>query len=263
MGTCLSTTLREKYGDVMAKTIESPKVPDSIRDAAFRSLARTDKQTHIDRKKDFELELSIAQRELKKLEAKRESLLETERNWIREQRRNRPNQWTDDLAERAQKEWKRGFLKNIKTNAKLMAEQEFKITAAESGIENSQDHIDNCERFSKVGAYNQKDHAEFLASYMNKNYEMQNFSTATNALGTESTKFVQSMKYGAPGESSSSSSSIGSADDKLIASLMKQLISSTSGNGESSKHGSGISDRDDDEDEILFAAPAAVINDTY
>lgn len=266
MGACVSTTLRKKYKNTLKYITEHEKSPGWVKDLSIRSLAASERRLNETLLAEYKMSLTAAERKLTELNKTRTELFEEERKWVRTQRTNFPNTWTDDLARRAENEWKTGFLRAYKRNAKDIKSWESAKLRAETGIANSEEKIDMCIRISsKIGTVLDESESEFLAKAVNDNYQMQDWATTTNTPGSEFNKLSQTMQYGAPAEQTSIS-----GDAALVAMLIKGLTESTRTGGESSSSSSGaaVINTEDPEDEILYdpgrgrGARSALLNES-
>lgn len=250
MGACVSITLRKKWRDQLKKIITSERMPQWAKEAAIRNMASSEKKLNERLLARYQLQQTRAQRDMAAIKKERFDILEEERKWIMMQKKSNPEGWTDDLVARAETEWKRGFLKAIKKNAKRMAACNTELTKAEHGVENSQEKIAMCDDiFSKVGSVSEESQAEFLSSVINDNYEMQSFQTMTNAPGPEFSRLAQSTQHGAPVDSVDSASQ----DAALISILIKELTASTT----NTRPVAQVKVDDAEYDEVLYVPPAA------
>ena len=250
MGACVSTTLRKKWRDQLKNIITSERMPQWAKEAAIRNMASSEKKLNERLLARYQLQQTRAQRDMAAIKKERFEILEEERKWIMMQKKSNPQGWTDDLIARAESEWKRGFLKAVKKNFKRMAACENELARAEHGVENSQEKIAMCDDiFSKVGSVSEESQAEFLSNIINENYEMQSFSTMTNAPGPEFNRLAQATQHGAPVDSADASSH----DAALIASLIKELTASTT----STRPAAQVKADDAEYDEVLHVPPAA------
>lgn len=226
-------------------------MPQWAKEVAIRNMASSEKKLNERLLARYQLQQTRAQREMAKIKKERFDILEEERKWILMQKKSNPEGWTDDLLARAESEWRRGFLKAIKKNAKQMAACNNELTKAEHGIENSNEKIAMCDDiFSKVGSVSEESQSEFLASIVNDNYEMQSFSTMTNAPGPEFNRLSQATQHGSPVDSTDANKQ----DAALISSLVKELISSTSSSSSRKQPAARERADDESEDEMLYVS---------
>lgn len=245
MGTCISTPLRKTANQKLLSIMVNKENSHFFRSWAFYRLVDSEIVYHTKLKEEYEDRLTAAQRNISKLLKERSKLISDEKNWLQTQKSTNPTGYLDALRFRAEKEWSKTFLPEIKRNAEEIAEQEEERDLCETGKSNSEKNLKICQRtFKKVGSSVVESNLRALSAFVNDEYEPQSYNAQTNEMDDQTQKLTETMKQGKPKKTASSRTK----DADLILMLMKEISGSQ---GASSSYSQDVDEEDEEDSEMI------------